>query len=108
MARLDLLIIDRVGFIRKKDEYASLLLELISACQDRVSIITTSNISIEEWGQAFGSISITNDIVDRLFHKASILNVKRPYQKRILCAFVYCYKIIKSNRIDNIICFLFF
>jgi hypothetical protein len=34
--------------------------------------------------------------------------VKRPYQKRILCAFVYCYKIIKSNRIDNIICFLFF
>jgi DNA replication protein DnaC len=50
MARLDLIIIDRVGFIRKKDEYASLLLELISACQDRVSIITTSNISIEEWG----------------------------------------------------------
>jgi len=82
LARLDLLIIDRIGFIRKKDEYASLLLELICACQDRVSIITTSNISIEEWGHAFGNISITNDIVDRLFHRASILNIRKGISYR--------------------------
>ena len=83
LARLDLIIIDRIGFIRKKNEYASLLLELICACQDRVSIITTSNISIEEWGQVFGSISITNDIVDRLFHRASILNIRKGISYRV-------------------------
>jgi len=83
LARLDLIIIDRIGFIRKKDEYASLLLELICACQDRVSIIITSNLSIEEWGQVFGSISITNDIVDRLFHRASILNIRKGISYRV-------------------------
>jgi DNA replication protein DnaC len=83
LARLDLIIIDRIGFIRKKAEYASLLLELICACQDRVSIITTSNLSIEEWGEAFGSISITNDIVDRLFHRASVLNIRKGISYRL-------------------------
>ncbi|MBF0453060.1 MAG: ATP-binding protein [Candidatus Magnetomorum sp.] len=83
LARLDLIIIDRIGFIRTKNEYASLLLEMICACQDRVSIITTSNISIEEWGQAFGSVSITNDIVDRLFYRASILNIKKGISYRL-------------------------
>jgi DNA replication protein DnaC len=83
LARLDLIIIDRIGFIRKKTEYASLLLELICACQDRVSLITTSNLSIEEWGQVFGSISITNDIVDRLFHRASVLNIRKGISYRL-------------------------
>jgi DNA replication protein DnaC len=50
IARLDLLIIDHVGYIRSKNEYPSLLLDLICACQDSTSIITTSSISLEEWG----------------------------------------------------------
>ena len=46
----------------------------------------------------------TPNIEEREYYSNSgfrITYVKRPYQKRILCAFVYCYKIIKSNRIDN-------
>jgi DNA replication protein DnaC len=76
LARLDILIIDRVGPIRKKPEHPSLLLDLISACQNRTSIIITSNISFEEWGQAIGNTSIINAIVDRLFHKAHLINFK--------------------------------
>lgn len=77
LARLDLLIIDHIGFIRKKDEYPSLLLDLICACQDRVSLIITSGISLEEWGTAFGNNAITNDIVDRLFHHANVINIRQ-------------------------------
>ncbi len=76
LARLDILIIDRVGPIRTKPEYPSLLLDLISACQNHVSIIITSNISFLEWGQAIGNTSIINAIVDRLFHKAHLINFK--------------------------------
>ena len=76
LSRLDLLIIDHIGFIRKKDEYASLLLDLICACQDRVSLVITTSISLEEWGAAFGNNAITNDIVDRLFHRAAVINIR--------------------------------
>jgi len=77
LARLDLLIIDHIGFIRRKEEYPSLLLDLICACQDRVSLIVTSGISLEQWGVAFGNNAITNDIVDRLFHHASVINIQQ-------------------------------
>lgn len=72
----DLLIIDHIGFIRGKPEYPSLLLDLVSACQDRVAIIVTSSISLEEWTMALGNPAITNDIVDRLFHHAAVINIR--------------------------------
>lgn len=75
LARLDLLIIDQVGYIRSKPEYPSLLLDLVSVCQHRVSVILTSNISFQQWGDAIGNPSITNAIVDRLFEHACLINI---------------------------------
>ena len=75
LSRLDLLIIDKVGYIRTKPEYPSLLLDLVSSCQHRTSLIITSNISFQEWGQAIGNPSITSAIVDRLFDRACIINI---------------------------------
>ncbi len=76
LARLDLLIIDHIGYIRNKAEYPSLLLDLVCACQDRVSLIVTTSISLEQWGGALGNTSITNDIADRLFHNAGVINIR--------------------------------
>jgi DNA replication protein DnaC len=76
LARLDLLIIDHVDYIRSKPEYPSLLLDLVSACHDRVSVIATSAISFEQWADALGNPSITHAIVDRLFHRAKIINIR--------------------------------
>lgn len=75
LARLDILIIDQIGYIRTRPEYPSLLLDLISACHNRTSLIITSNISFTEWGQAIGNPSIVNAIVDRIFHKARLINI---------------------------------
>jgi DNA replication protein DnaC len=75
LTRLDLLVIDKVGYIRTKPEYPSLLLDLVSASQHRTSLIITSNISFQEWGQAIGNPSITNAIVDRLFDRACLINI---------------------------------
>ena len=75
LTKLDLLIIDAIGFIRSKPEYPTLLLDLVRACQQRTAIILTSNISFQEWGQAIGNPSITNAIVDRLLYKACLINI---------------------------------
>ncbi len=81
-SRLDLLILDHGGYIRSKEEHPSLLLDLVSACQDRVSLIVTTNISLEEWGTALGNPSVINAVVDRLFHQAEILNIREARSYR--------------------------
>jgi len=82
LACLDLLIIDQVGYIRSKPEYPSLFLDLVCACQQRTSLILTSNISFQEWGQAIGNPSIINAIVDRLFDRACLININQGLSYR--------------------------
>ena len=76
LTRIDLLIIDHFNYIRTKDEYPSLLLDLVSACHNNLAIIVTTSISFEEWGDALGNPSITHAIVDRLFHHAGVINIR--------------------------------
>jgi DNA replication protein DnaC len=75
-AKLDLLIVDALGFVRPKAEYANLLFDLVNVCHHRVSLIVTSNISFEEWGQTMGNPSITSAIMDRLFDQACLINIR--------------------------------
>lgn len=75
LGRLDLMIIDQVGYIRTKSDYPSLFLDLVCTCQNRVSIIVTSNISLDEWGVAIGAPTLISAIIDRLLHKSSIINI---------------------------------
>ncbi|HDL53491.1 MAG TPA: hypothetical protein ENH32_05905 [Proteobacteria bacterium] len=76
IARCHLLIIDHVDFIRTKNDYPSLLLDLVSACHQRVAMIFTTSISFEQWGEALGNPSITHAIVDRIFHHAKVINIR--------------------------------
>ena len=76
IVRHDLIILAGLGYIRPKPEYPSLLFDLINACLKRVSLIITSAISFEEWGQIMGNSSITNAIVDRLFDHAALINIR--------------------------------
>lgn len=76
ISRFDLLIIDNVGNIRTKQEYPSLLLDLISACQEGTAFIITSAISLEAWGPALGDPVVTNAIIDRLMHHAHVINIR--------------------------------
>lgn len=75
LTRLDLLIIDAMDHIRTKPEYPSLLLELVSACQNRTALLVTSRISFQELGSVLGNPSITHAILDRLFHRAIVINI---------------------------------
>lgn len=77
LSRLDLVIIDHVGYIRQKSEYPSLLLDFVCACQDRTALIVTSSVSLGEWSHVFGSTPVTHDIVDRLFHHATVINIRQ-------------------------------
>lgn len=82
LSRFDLLIIDNVGSIRTKPEYPSLLLDLISVCQDDTAFIATSSISLEDWGTVLGDPVVTHAIIDRLMHNAHIINIRNGLSYR--------------------------
>ena len=76
LARVDLLIIDDLGYMRCRPDHATLFFELICSRYEKKSCIITSNISMKEWGKSLGDEVLTSAVVDRLLHKAQIINIK--------------------------------
>jgi DNA replication protein DnaC len=75
IARVDLLIIDELGFVPFSKTGAELLFELISHRYERGSILITTNLPFDEWPDVFGSERLTGAILDRLTHHVHILEM---------------------------------
>jgi DNA replication protein DnaC len=67
-SRIELLIIDEIGYLDIQMESASLFFRLISKRYEKSSTIITSNKPFEEWADIFGDEVIATAILDRLLH----------------------------------------
>jgi DNA replication protein DnaC len=81
-----LLIIDELGFEPMTREEASLFFRLVTYRYGRGSILITTNKSVRDWTELLaGDEALTAAILDRLLHKAHVLNIKgRSYRLRDL------------------------
>ncbi|HEU0085338.1 MAG TPA: IS21-like element helper ATPase IstB [Candidatus Paceibacterota bacterium] len=68
LARLDLLIIDELGYLELNKSTATLFFKMINKRYESGSIIVTSNKPFEEWGQIFQDDVVASAILDRLLH----------------------------------------
>lgn len=68
LSRLDLLIIDELGYLELSKKTASLFFRLIAKRYEKGSIILTSNKPFEEWGHIFQDDVVASAILDRLLH----------------------------------------
>ncbi len=68
LSRLNLLIIDELGFVPLSPTGAELLFEVFSQRYDRDSILVTTNLPFDEWTEVFGSERLTGALLDRLTH----------------------------------------
>jgi len=71
----DLVICDEFGYISFDKEGAELLFSHLSLRAGRKSTIITTNLSFDRWSEIFGDPVLTAAMVDRLTHKAHIINM---------------------------------
>jgi len=73
MLRYQLIVIDELGFIPFSTTGAHLMFQLCSALYERVAVIVTTNLKFADWIQVFGDERLTVALLDRLTHKAHII-----------------------------------
>ncbi len=73
--KYDLVICDEFGYISFDKEGAELLFSHLSLRAGVKSTIITTNLSFDRWSEIFGDTILTAAMVDRLTHKAHILNM---------------------------------
>ena len=78
LRRVELLVLDEVGFITLHKEASELLFQVVSDCYEQKSLIITSNLEFSQWNGVFGSDKLTAAMIDRLIHHSHILVFSGP------------------------------
>lgn len=73
LAKLDLLILDELGYVPASKAGAELLFDVISRAYERSSVVVTSNLPFEQWTEVLLSERLTSRTLDRLTHRCTIL-----------------------------------
>lgn len=73
LAKLDLLILDELGYVPASKAGAELLFDVIGTAYERTSVVVTTNLPFEQWPEALGSERLTGAALDRLTHRCTIL-----------------------------------
>lgn len=73
--KYDLVIVDELGYISFDKEGSELLFTVLSLRASRKSTIITTNLSFERWDEIFHDPVMTAAMIDRLTHKAFIINM---------------------------------
>ena len=73
LAKLDLLILDELGYVPASKAGAELLFDVISTAYERTSVVVTTNLPFEQWPEVLGSERLTGAALDRLTHRCQIL-----------------------------------
>ncbi len=73
LAKLDLLILDELGYVPASKVGSELLFDVISTAYERHSVIVTTNLPFENWTEVLGSERLTGATLDRLTHRCHIL-----------------------------------
>jgi len=83
LARIPLLILDDIGYVKKDEMETNVLFELIAERYETNSLLITSNQPFSEWDQIFPDNGMAVAAIDRLVHHSTIINITgESYRKK--------------------------
>jgi len=69
-----LLIIDELGYVPFSKQGAQLIFQILAERHERKPVMITTNMGFGDWTQIFGDPSMTAALLDRVTHKAHVIN----------------------------------
>jgi len=69
-----LLIIDELGYVPFSKEGAQLIFQILAERHERKPVMITTNMGFGDWTQIFGDPNMTAALLDRITHKAYVIN----------------------------------
>jgi len=76
LKKVDLLIIDELGYLSFDESGAELIFNLLSNQIGKGSVIITTNLTFDRWQECFKDPTLTGALVDRLAYKAHVIDMR--------------------------------
>lgn len=81
--KYDLVILDELGYVSFDKTGCEILFNLLSSRNDKGTIIVTTNLDFNRWEEIFKDPMLTGVMVDRLAHRAHIMDMSREISYRM-------------------------
>ena len=75
LARVNLLIVDELGYVPLSQTGSELLFDVFSRRYENAATVVTSNLPFQEWTTVFASERLTGALLDRITHHVHILEM---------------------------------
>lgn len=78
LARLDILVIDEMGYLNLRPEQTNIFFRLMEERYNRCSTLITTNLEYDEWHAFLGNRSMVEALLSRLRHRCHTVRINGP------------------------------